>query len=207
MNFPRILTLCLCATLGACANLGKNSPENRATIHTVRLVNPTKGAKADYYMDRTATASQVAGLPFGSAGAAVGRGIATLDVQSGQTRWTPITKGHEARALQFVRENVEKEFLLSGKLRCQTNDAPDAQLIFTRISYGVTQNGGMGFKVIIIAEAEMKTLDGATIWKTTSSGMSSASLPREQYRQDPKAFSSGLEVAAQNLAAKLVAAY
>ena len=70
-HLTRFLATILCLALGACANPGKISPQDRAAIHTVKTVNPPKGAQPNLYSDMTSEAAARAGSQLGLAGALV----------------------------------------------------------------------------------------------------------------------------------------
>jgi len=208
MKSLRPLALLLCvASLCACAGPGKISAQNRAAIHSMRLINPPQGAEADCYSDSTSQAAGMVGAQFGLIGGLVGGAIAASDINAGVQRWAPLTSGRQDEVLQLVRNQVEKEFLQSGKVHCLPNGASDAQLEFKRIGYGVTHAGAQHFRVIIVASVEMKKANGEVVWRTSSSAESSACRTLEEYKQDPKTYTDSLQEVAESLAAKLITAY
>lgn len=203
----RIITFILCAALGACANPGKISPQNRAAIRTVQTVNPPKGAQSGLYADATSEAALQAGAQLGLAGLLIGAAIASHDINSEVDRWATITHGQESRVLQLVRRGVEKQFVQTGKLRFAANAPVDAQLTFAGIDFGVRHMGHQRFNAAISATVQLKKPNGQVVWQKLDTATSVNSLALEQYRQNPKAYATGLEEAAQQLAQKIVSAY
>ncbi len=200
----RLVALALCASLVACANPAKISPQNRAAIKQVQLTNPPKGVQGNAYLDNTSAGALAAGAQFGLVGALVGGSIAVANANAGVKRWKGITGGREGRVLQAFRDNLQREFARAGKFKFGV--PADAELAITGLTYGVAHAGKQKFNVVVQGGLQMKR-GGKAVWTKFDTGTSSAPLSQEEFQANPKAFGAALEEAVQSLSQKLAGAY
>ena len=205
----RAFSLPLCLALAACGGADHIRPDDRAAIHTARVVPPKKGVQGNVYTDVTSNAIRGASTVFGLAGVLVGGTIAAANTSAGNHRWHLVTQNLPEHVMASLRQELEHQFAARHGLTFPPAGPVDAELKLLRVTYGVEHLGHQEFGAVVALDVNMNRLTGRKGFVWSSFGQVTVPLRAtlEECQRNPRLYVTALDEAIRQLVEKTVTEY